>query len=278
MSEWFVETDERELSFGYKVKSKLAEQTTEFQKIEIFDTVAYGKMMVIDGFVMLTESDEFVYHEMISHVPMCLHEDPKDVLVIGGGDGGTVRELVRHPSVKKVVLCEIDGGVVDYAKQFFPAVSCALDHPKVEVRIADGIDFIKKSENAFDVIIVDSTDPIGPGEGLFTGEFYKNVKKALRPGGIMTAQSESPWAHAHELKRIYNNIHSGFQTVKPYVGSVPTYPRGLWSWTLATNDAPLNFSRERFEALGEMQYLRVEMFDHLFKVPPFYAKKLELQL
>lgn len=273
--DWFREKDDDGLEFGYQVTEVLADEKSDFQHVQVFNTRTYGKMLVIDGFVMLTETDEFVYHEMISHIPMCHHQNPRTVCVIGGGDGGTVREILRHADVEKVVLCEIDKTVVDLSREYFPSVAGMLDDPRVEVRIGDGIQFVADHKAEFDLILVDSTDPVGPGEGLFTGAFYKTVKAALKPGGIMAAQSESPWAKAQFLSRIQTNIASGFQTVRPYVAPVPTYPRGLWSWTLATNDSELNFDEARFERLGSLSYLNKTLARGCFDLPPKFAEKFK---
>lgn len=277
MSLWFTELDGDRLSFGFGINKVLYTNESEFQTVKVVETKTYGNMLVLDDFVMTTDKDEFVYHEMIAHVPMSLHENPKRIVVIGGGDGGTVRELAKYDCVEEIILCEIDKMVVDVSIEYFPKIASALDHKKVNVKIGDGIAFMKELENEVDIIIVDSTDPIGPGEGLFTGEFYKSVKRALRPNGIMVAQSESPWYEKDILKRIHNNISQGFSVIKPYVGSIPTYPRGLWSWTLACNfdiDTS-NPNRERFEKAAEgLHYLTANRISHAFELPPFYARKL----
>ncbi|MBC61891.1 MAG: spermidine synthase [Zetaproteobacteria bacterium] len=279
MTSWFVEKDADELSYGYSLKETLFSGKSHFQEIKVFETKAYGKMLTIDDFVMLTESDEFVYHEMIAHVPMLHHKSPRRVLVIGGGDGGTVREILKHQEVEHIVLCEIDSLVIDVSKKYFPKVSQKLDDPKLTIHIGDGFQFMREQKNAFDIILIDSTDPIGPGEGLFTKEFYASVSKALCPGGLLTIQSESPWAQAKFLEKIYQNIKGSFQTVKPYIGSVPTYPRGLWSWTLATNDSTWksSFDLSRFNTFqGELEYLTEGMMRNIFDLPNFYKKKLGL--
>lgn len=279
MVNWFKEIENGEIEYGYAFQNKLFEDQSKFQDIKVIDTLAYGKMLILDDFVMLTESDEFVYHELIAHIPVCFHKNPEKVVVIGGGDGGTVRELVKHDCVKEVVLCEIDGMVVDVCKKFFPAVAGRLDHPKVDVKVGDGMDYVRGLENEVDLMIIDSTDPVGPGEGLFTGEFYQSVSKALKPDGMMAAQSESPWAEAEFLNRIHNNIRTGFDYVRPYIASVPTYPRGLWSWTLGSH-SPIDvdqFDYERFAKVEpELNYLSDAMVRACFELPKFYRKKLSV--
>lgn len=279
MNLWYTEEDQKQLRFGYKVKQVLEDMQTEFQKLEVIETVTYGKMLVLDGCVMVTENDEFVYHEMIAHIPVALAAQPvKDVLVIGGGDGGTVRELLKHAEVEKITLCEIDGKVVEVSKKHFPEVACGLSDPRVEVKIGDGVAFMKTQTKAYDLVIIDSTDPIGPGVGLFTGDFYKSVANALKPEGLMVAQSESPWYSREVLCRIQNNIRSGFAHSRSYIGSVPTYPRGLWSWTMARFSPidPAMANLDKIAAIeSSLKYLTPEMVKAAFVLPPFYADKIK---
>lgn len=277
MSEWFIEQESNELSFGYHVRNTLFKKKSPYQEVKVLDTMAYGKMLVIDNFVMLTEMDEFIYHEMISHIPLCYHKNPQHVLVIGGGDGGTVREIVKHEEVVKVTLCEIDQLVVDVSKKFFPSVSSELTHEKVEVIIGDGIEYIRKHKGSFDVIIIDSTDPIGPGEGLFTSAFYSSVSEALKPNGIVTLQSESPWYSSSLLNRIQSNVSKSFTVTKPFIAPIPTYPRGLWSWTMASNsrDNFLSPDLDRFENIANsLRYLTKNQLINIFDIPPFFRDKI----
>ena len=196
--------------------------------------------------MMTTEGDEFHYHEMIAHVPMMHHKDPKTVLVIGGGDGGTVREVLKHDTVEKVILCEIDGMVIDACKQFLPTISCELDNPKCEILVEDAIEYIKGKENMFDIVLIDSTDPMGPGEGLFTEEFYTNVKRSLKPGGIVAAQSESPFVNKNEIKKMYDLLKKVFPICSTYTSNIPTYPGGYWAWAFCSESVkPLSYLDER---------------------------------
>ena len=174
--------------FGLAIKAKevLFSAQSPFQKVEVFESDSMlGRVLTLDDLMMVTEGDEYHYHEMISHVPMMHHKNPKSVLVIGGGDGGTVREVLKHDTVERVVLCEIDGDVVEECKKYLPTIACELDNPKVEVLVQDAIEYVKDKENEFDIVLIDSTDPMGPGEGLFTDEFYTNVKRSLKKGGIV---------------------------------------------------------------------------------------------
>jgi spermidine synthase len=278
MELWFTEQEQDHLRLGFKTSAVLFQGRSPYQTVEVLETKPYGKMLVLDGCVMVTEGDEFVYHEMIAHVPALTHESPRDVVVIGGGDGGTVRELLKHKSVQRVVLCEIDQMVIDACREFFPGLASSFDSPRVELKVGDGVAFMKEQREAFDLAVIDSTDPIGPGEGLFSGEFYRSVARALRPGGLMVAQSESPWYAPEILQRIHRNISGGFKERKSYVGSIPTYPRGLWSWTMAANQAlaPGRYVDQRFDALGPLQYLTRERVRSAFELPPFYAAKINV--
>lgn len=235
--------------FGIAIKKKevLFSRQSPFQKIEITDTdSSLGKILTIDGLMMTTQGDEYFYHEMISHIPMCTHKNPENILVIGGGDGGTVREILKHNTVKKVVLCEIDGMVIDACKKFLPDIAIELDNPKVEILIQDAIEYIKTKENEFDVVLIDSTDPMGPGEGLFTQEFYNNVKKSLKKGGIAVAQSESPVVNKTEIKKIYDLLKKVFPITAAYASPVPTYPGGYWAWAFCSEEVqPLSFIDEK---------------------------------
>lgn len=230
-----------------KIKEVLFSEQSPFQKVEILDSdSALGKILTLDDLMMTTEGDEFFYHEMISHIPMCSHKNPKTVLVIGGGDGGTVREVLKHDTVEKVVLCEIDGMVIDVCKKYLPTIAGKLDDPRVEVLVEDAIEFIKDKENEYDVVLIDSTDPMGPGEGLFTEEFYTNVKKSLKKGGIVAAQSESPVVNKEEIKKMYNLLKKVFPITSTYTSPIPTYPGGYWAWAFCSEDVkPLEYIDDR---------------------------------
>mgnify|MGYP002624609721 FL=1 len=231
--------------FGLVIKSKevLFSDQSPFQKVEVFESDSIlGRVLTLDDLMMVTEGDEFHYHEMIAHIPMMQHPCPKTVLVIGGGDGGTVREVLKHKTVEKVVLCEIDKMVIDVSKKYFPTVSCALDDSRVEIKVEDAIEFIKDKKDAYDIILIDSTDPMGPGEGLFTDEFYTNIKNSLKKGGIMVAQSESPVAQQQSVKKMYEQLHRVFPVVSTYTSNMPTYPGGYWAWAFCSSDVkPLEY-------------------------------------
>lgn len=230
-----------------KVKEVLFSEQSPFQKVEIIDTdSALGKILTLDDLMMTTEGDEYFYHEMIAHIPMMNHKEPKSVLVIGGGDGGTVREVLKHNTVEKVVLCEIDRMVIDACKKYLPTIAGKLEDPRVEILVQDAIEYIKTKENEFDIVLIDSTDPMGPGEGLFTEEFYTNVKKSLKKGGIVAAQSESPVVNKEEIKKMYNLLKKVFPITSTYSSPIPTYPGGYWAWAFCSEEVkPLSYIDEK---------------------------------
>ena len=234
--------------YGIAIKAGniLFSKQSDFQKVEIFETESkLGRVLTLDDLMMTTEGDEYHYHEMIAHIPMMNHKCPKSVLVIGGGDGGTVREVLKHKTVERVVLCEIDGMVIDACKKYLPTISCGLDDPKVEILVQDAIEYIKDKKNEFDIVLIDSTDPMGPGEGLFTEEFYTNVKNSLKEGGIVAAQSESPFAQADAVEKMYKLLKKVFPVCSTYTSNIPTYPGGYWAWALCSETVkPLSYIDE----------------------------------
>ena len=243
MSEFYKEITPAGFGIAIKQKQVLFSKQSPFQKVEIIDSDSeLGKILTLDDLMMTTEGDEFYYHEMISHIPMMHHKNPETVLVIGGGDGGTVREVLKHSSVKKVVLCEIDGMVIDACKQYLPTIACGLDDNRVEIKVEDAIAYIKDKKDEFDIVLSDSTDPMGPGEGLFTEEFYTNVKNSLKKGGIVAAQSESPVVNKNEIKKMYKLLKKVFPICAAYTSPIPTYPGGYWAWAYCSVDVePLSY-------------------------------------
>lgn len=263
---------------GIKQKEVLFSKQSKFQKVEIIDTdSALGKILTLDDLMMTTEGDEHFYHEMITHIPMMNHKEPKSVLVIGGGDGGTVREVLKHSTVERVVLCEIDGMVIDVCKKYLPTIAGELDNPKVEVLVEDAIEYIKNKQNEFDIILIDSTDPMGPGEGLFTEEFYTNVKKALKKGGIVTAQSESPIVNKEEIKKMYTLLKKVFPITSTFTSPIPTYPGGYWAWAFCSVEVePLSYLDEKRceEVTKSCKIYNKEYHLARFALPNFLKKLL----
>lgn len=274
MELWFTEKQTPNLALSCLIKSTVYREKTKYQDLAILDTVEYGRMLTLDGIIMTTEKDEFFYHEMITHVAMHTHACPEQILVVGGGDGGTVREVLKHPTVKRVVLAEIDEGVVNAARKYLPTLSQGLSDPRVEIRITDGILYVREHPGEFDVVIIDSTDPIGPGEVLFTREFYQDVAKALTDGGIMVAQTESPVTNKEALRKIQQNLRGIFPLIRLYLGPVPTYPSGLWSYTICSKGPdPVAVPDEKFLAL-DTKYYTPEVHRSAFALPLFVREYL----
>lgn len=283
-SVWFTDkNDDIALSIRHK-GDRVFREKSPYQTVEIFDTFAYGKMLTIDNMVMCSEKDENAYHEMIIHVPMLLNPSFKDVLVIGGGDGGSVREILRHPQVEQVTMVEIDEAVVRASKEFLPSLSGALDDPKLDLRIEDGIAFVANApDHAYDLIVIDSSDPVGPSEGLFSTEFYQQVYRILKPGGAVTAQSESPRFNQRAFVDIHHCLKGifGEENVFCYLAFIPTYPTGMWSFNYATKGAahPLQgIDADRsgaFAAEHSLQYYNVGMHQAAFALPTFVQTMLK---
>lgn len=222
---WFAETNEG-FGIAVKINKHLASCKSEFQQIDVFDTVNVGKMLVLDGVIQLTEFDEFAYQEMMAHLPLFSHPNPARVLVVGGGDGGVLREVARHDCVETIDICEIDAQVIALAREHLPSLSCGYDDPRVKVHVADGSEFIKSRRNYYDVIIVDSSDPVGPGEGLFNEAFYAGMKSALTPNGIIASQSESIYLHMPTIKHLLKITGKLFKDAGYGHFLVPSYPTG----------------------------------------------------
>ena len=251
---------------------------SEFQKIDLFETSGMGKMLVIDGKVQLCELDEFTYHEMIAHVPLIAHPNPKTVMVVGGGDGGTIREVLQHPSVEKAVLVEIDPEVVRICREHLPTVSGKLSDKRVEIVAADAAEYMR-SARGFDAILVDSSDPVGPSEVLFSGGFYSDVQKAMSPTGVMSMQSGSPFFYYDQIVGAVQGLRGVFKHVRPVVLPVPTYPSGTWTLVTASQGddlaLPLEELRRRYLDRGlDTRWYSPEMHAGSLAVPPMLAKAL----
>ncbi len=269
MELWYTEVQTPSVRFSCKVKETLYQVRTPYQELAVIETEPFGRMLVLDGMVQTSIGDEFVYHEMIAHVPLFIHPQPKTVLVIGGGDGGAIREIVKHPEVEKAVLVEIDGEVIASAKKYLPEIADALTDPKVEVRVEDGIAYLQQCQNKYDVIIVDSTEPVGPAIGLFSQEFYESVHRALRPDGILVAQTESPFFNQDILLQAYRGMKAVFAKRVTYLANVPTYPSGLWSFTLASKQYdPLSDPRRPGSGFTS-RYYTPELHGACFALPKF---------
>ncbi len=231
--DWFEERHENR-SFGFRLKQRLFSGQSDFQKVEVVETAEMGRLLANDGMIMVTEKDEFIYHDMISHVPLYTHPSPENVLVIGGGDGGTVREVLKHESVKKITMVEIDKMVVEVSQKYIPRTSLELENPKVNLIIDDGIEFMKKNREKFDIVIVDSSEPMGPATPLFSLDFYKDVNRGLNEGGVVVSQGESPYYDMEMQKSLVRIFSEIFPKVHLYNYCNMTYPGGLWSFAFAS--------------------------------------------
>ncbi|MBI4709065.1 MAG: polyamine aminopropyltransferase [Candidatus Portnoybacteria bacterium] len=233
---WLLESASlyKTVKLGLAIKRKIFSKKTPYQKIEIVDSLGFGKVLFIDGLVQTTQADEFIYHEMISHVPLLLHPNPKKVLIIGGGDGGVLREVLKHP-VKEAIMVEIDQDVIRACERFMPEISeGAFQNKNAKIIIDDGFKFVKNQKDAFDLIIVDSCDPLGPAKKLFNPEFYKNVYLALKKEGVAVFQSGSTFMQQKELRAFFEKNKSYFPFVRMYLTAIPTYEGGFYGFTLVS--------------------------------------------
>lgn len=278
MDLWVEERNQDTHAVRLRVERVLFRGESEFQSVEIVETAGHGRLLLNDGLIMLTERDEFVYHEMIAHVPLLAHPGPRRVLVIGGGDGGTVRESLKHPSVEHVRLVEIDGLVVDACREHIPRTAACLDDPRVQVTIADGVAFVAETSERYDVVLVDSTDPIGPAQPLFGPEFYGNVERVLTDHGIVVSQCENPWYEGAAQRALLDILGAVFPVVSLYNYHNLTYPGGLWSFSFASKgprpDGALDPAR--VAALGELMWWTPAVHRAAFALPAFQKRALGL--
>lgn len=279
MELWFSEPHTPNVKLSIRVERQLYSGESDFQRIDVFESPEFGRFLVLDGYIMLTEKDEFIYHEMMVHVPMAVHPHVRRVLVIGAGDGGVVRELTKYPEIEQIDLVEIDEQVIHVCREFLPEISCRLDENRVHIYYEDGLRFVRAREDAYDLIIVDSTDPFGPGEGLFTREFYGNCYKALKEDGIMVNQHESPFyqADATACMRAHKRIVETFPISKVYQAHIPTYPSGHWLFGFASKKYhPLrDLDQDRFQDRElDTRYYTPRLHEGAFCLPAYVEKLL----
>ncbi len=264
------------LGFDYLIEGNWSREQTEYQQAFVGKNPVYGTMLFLDGYLMLTERDEFVYHEMLAHVPMMLLRNPKRVLIIGGGDCGLALRVLEHDTVEHLDMVEIDGKVVELSRKHFPNLTTVTDDPRFHLHVGDGAAFVSKaSEGSYDLVLVDSTDPIGPGKVLFEEPFYENIRRILTPGGLMAAQSLSPWVQRAEQREMYRNLGKVWPFVNAYHATVPTYPGGQWTFCLASS-GPVdltNFDRARADKISEScRYYTPQIQIAAFHLPKFVAE------
>ena len=280
MELWFSEFHTPDVKHSIRVQRHLYSHKSEFQQIDIYDTPEFGKVLTLDGNVMLTERDEFIYDEMITHVPMAVHPNVQDVLVIGAGDGGVVRELARYESIRRIDLVEMDEQVLEACRRYLPGNACRLDDDRVHIYFDNALRFIRRKHAQYDLIIVDSTDPFGPSEGYFTREFYGICYNALREDGIMVNQQGSPFYHqdAEAMQRSHKRIVSTFPISRVYQAHIPTYAAGYWLFGFASKKYhPIDdFDRDKWLALHlKTNYYTVRLHTGAFCLPAFLERMLE---
>ncbi|KAJ6418785.1 hypothetical protein OIU84_002044 [Salix udensis] len=247
----------QEKHISLEVKEILYKGKSEYQEVLVFESTSYGKVLVLDGIVQLTEKDELAYQEMITHLPLCSIPSPKTVLVVGGGDGGVLREISRHSSVEHIDICEIDQMVIDVSKKFFPELAVGFEDPRVRLHVGDAVDFLRSTpEGKYDAIIVDSSDPVGPAQELVEKPFFETIARALRPGGVLCNMAESMWLHTHLIEDMISICRETFKGSVHYAwASVPTYPSGV---------------------IGELKYYNSEVHSAAFALPTFLKREVSL--
>ncbi len=268
---WFHEAWTDNCRFGMRVRKTLLSKQTAYQQLDVLDTPGFGKVLLLDGLVMVTEKDEFIYHEMITHPAVNNHAAPQSVLIIGGGDGGTAREFCRYPFIEEITVVEIDGEVVDACRTHFPGCARAYDDPRVTVQTADGIAYAAEGRERYDLVVIDSTDPFGPAAGLFTAEFYHHIRRLLREDGIVTAQAESCYFYPEVVAGMTARFREVFGRADLYNASIPTYPSGFWHLLTASRDGrPLcePAHPKPLDGMG-LQYYNHDVHRAAFIQPPF---------
>lgn len=266
---WFYEKHTDGYEVRWRITGILHQETTAYQKLAVIETVEWGRALVLDGVLQLADKDEYVYHEMITHVAMNGHPRPQDVLIIGGGDGGALREVVKHSHVRRVDLVEIDRRVVEVSQLYFPQVASAFEDPRVEVHCADGIDFIQHPPHQYDIVIVDSSDPVGPSLSLFSTGFYQDVYKTLKPDGMIVVQAESPVFYAQQFVACHANLEQVFPLVQVYLAPIATYVSGPWAFTVGSKQHdPTRVNNDR-PVDGDLQYYTEEIHRAAFCLPRY---------
>lgn len=280
MDLWYTENHTNDVRFSIRIKEHLYHEKSPFQDIDFFTADEFGTFFTLDGLIMATQKDEFIYHDMITHVPMAVNPGIKKVLVIGGGDGGTVRELCRYPGIESIEMVEIDELVVQACETYFPQTASALRDSRVTLYFQDGVAFMERQVDAYDLIIIDSTDPIGPGEGLFTKAFYNNCFKALKQEGILINQHESPYydRDRKNMTRSHKRIKETFPIAEVYQFHMPTYPSGHWLFGFASKTFhPLKDLKEKqWSSLDlDTRYYNLELHKGSFALPTYVRKALD---
>lgn len=273
MSFWFNEKNTDGYQVKWKINKILHSEKTPYQELAVVDTLEWGKALILDNALQVSEKDEFIYHEMIVHVPMFSHPAVRDALIIGGGDGGTLRELCKHPQLQKVDMVEIDERVVAASKKYLPSISSAFSDTRVNLYFQDGIEFVKKA-GKYDLVIVDSSDPIGPAQPLFTQEFYSNIYNCLNDDGMMVVQSESPIFYQEVFRSVYRNIKAVFPQTLIYLACIPTYVSGPWSFTIGSKVHDPRELKGDSEAGFDLKYYNDKVHRSAFALPGFVEEMI----
>lgn len=278
MTDWIREPLHDAWAQSLKVGKLLYDSETDHQRIRVFENATFGRVLTLDDVVQTTEADNFIYHEMMAHVPILAHGAARRALIVGGGDGGMAREVLKHTAIEHVTMVEIDAGVVDFSKEYLPMLSDgAFDDPRLDLVIADGAQFIRETDGGFDVIIVDSTDPIGPGEVLFTDTFYGHARRAMTPGGILVTQNGVPFMQGAELTNTMHAFKALFADWTCYTATIPTYAGGPMAFGWGTDgkarETPLDTLRQRFETANiATDYYTPDVHAAAFALPRYIAR------
>lgn len=276
MKDWLFENHTPGYGVAWKVSEVIHTEKTPYQELSIVKTIEWGTTLVLDGNVQTTEKDEFMYHEMMAHIAMNSKPNVKRVLIVGGGDGGVAKELLKYDRIQEIDLVEIDERVVINSQKYFPVFKAAFDDPRLKLTITDAIEYVKTSDKEYDLVIIDSSDPIGPAIGLYSLEFYQNINRILAQDGMMVAQSESPIFYQDIFQSVYRNIQEVYPIAKVYLGSVPTYVAGPWSFTVGSKKYdPAQISGDSPD-LSELKYYNRETHMAAFCLPPYIKKLLGL--
>jgi spermidine synthase len=276
--EIFLEPPELEgyLGLWLKVDRVLRQEKTKYQELTVIEAGPLGRLLLLDGSIQVSQFDEPAYHEMLVHVPLLTHPQPKEVLIVGGGDGGSLREVLKHPSVEKAVVCEIDGQVIEASREFLPGLASSFDDPRAEVHLGDGVKYVAASKGEFDVILVDSSDPEGPAQALFSLGFYEDLRQALRPGGIVVSQSESFYLYSPLIEKLFGFLPDIFDLALYYMAMVPTYLSGVIGFSFCSlGPDPLKPPDPgRVAALGQLDYYTPALHQAAFQLPARWLRRL----
>jgi len=275
---WYSELHDSCSGLTLKIDRTLESLQSEFQRIDVIENKDFGKLLVLYGSLMVCDNDNHAYNEMIAHVPLFCHPDPKQVLIIGGGDCGALTEVMKHPEVEKCLMCELDKKVVETAKKHFPALTSGLDDPRAELTFQDGKKYLEETDKRYDLILLDLSDPVGPAADLFQKSFHQQVHDRLNDNGIMVAQSESPYFNQKTVQAMYANLREVFPVVKMYTCFMPIYPSGYWSFAFCSKgiDPIKNLDTARVKELDlQTQYYNLETHLGAFALPQFVKNLLK---